>query len=157
LKSDFKHLQRQFHWTAPSPVRLDLFWVRGGVLAAGLMLLGLLWAARWLTPDSRGMGTHEQLGLPPCGFYLWWGIPCPSCGMTTAWAWLARFEFAAAFQLHFGGALLGLFSFGLGLWLVLSAIRGNWIGGWPSGLVWAVAMAGLTFAIVVSWIGKLSA
>ncbi|NBO19844.1 MAG: DUF2752 domain-containing protein, partial [Proteobacteria bacterium] len=40
---------------------------------------------RWLTPDARGLGTHEQLGLPPCGFYLWYGLPCPSCGMTTSW------------------------------------------------------------------------
>jgi hypothetical protein len=55
--------------------------VRIFVLLGGFGLIALLATARWLTPDARGLGTHEQLGLPPCGFYLWYGLPCPSCGM----------------------------------------------------------------------------
>jgi len=37
-----------------------------------------------LTPDARGYGTHEQLGLPACGFLARTGWPCPSCGLTTS-------------------------------------------------------------------------
>lgn len=148
-------LRALFLRTTDSPLSLEQRWIRVGVMLAGLLLLGLLFATRWLTPDTRGLGTHEQLGLPPCGFYVWWGIPCPSCGMTTSWAWLVQFEFAEAFRQHSGGALLGLFSLGLGLWCVFSAMRGSWIGGWPSSLAWAVVMAGLALAILISWIGKL--
>jgi hypothetical protein len=30
------------------------------------------------------------LGLPPCGFLEWSGLPCPACGLTTSFAHLAR-------------------------------------------------------------------
>lgn len=138
-----------------SPLPLKDMRVRIGVLLAGLALLAILATARWLTPNPRGLGTHEQLGLPPCGFYLWYGLPCPSCGMTTSWAWLARGELEAACRQHFGGALLGGFSFLLGGWMVLSATLGRWLGGWPSGLVWAISLSGLTTLILITWIGKL--
>jgi hypothetical protein len=46
--------------------------------------------ARWLTPDAKGVGTHQQLGLPPCTFYWLSGIPCPFCGMTTSWSYAAH-------------------------------------------------------------------
>ncbi len=45
-----------------------------------------------LTPSSAGYGTHQQLGLPPCGFLMITGYPCPSCGLTTSWAYLVRGE-----------------------------------------------------------------
>lgn len=46
-------------------------------------------ATGWhLKPDPRGHSTHEQLGLTPCGFYLTTGLPCPTCGATTAFAWV---------------------------------------------------------------------
>ncbi|HKX27228.1 MAG TPA: DUF2752 domain-containing protein [Blastocatellia bacterium] len=61
------------------------------------VMAGLLLAvARMLQPSSRGVGTHEQLGLPPCPFLHFTGIPCPSCGLTTSFAYAARFNFSAA-------------------------------------------------------------
>ena len=44
-----------------------------------MLLFGL-----WLEPDPRGFGTHEQLGLPPCGLRTFFGRPCPACGITTS-------------------------------------------------------------------------
>src|SRR5690606_33691507 len=52
----------------------------------GAGCLGVLGLAPWLTPAAAGHGTHGQLGLPPCGWVLAMGRPCPSCGMTTAFA-----------------------------------------------------------------------
>ena len=52
-------------------------------------VLGL---AFWLEPDGRGIGTHEQLGLSPCGFMEITEIPCPMCGMTTTFTLLAHVE-----------------------------------------------------------------
>ena len=50
------------------------------------MALGVLVLAALLKPAAAGMGTHQQLGLPPCGWLAATGYPCPTCGMTTAFA-----------------------------------------------------------------------
>ena len=58
-------------------------------LVAGLIattFAAVLVIARLLPPDDRGFGTHERLGLPPCGMILTSGLPCPSCGMTTSFS-----------------------------------------------------------------------
>ena len=34
-----------------------------------------------LTPDNRGLGTHEQLGLAPCRMLSYLHIPCPYIGI----------------------------------------------------------------------------
>ncbi len=51
----------------------------------------VLGVARWLEPDAKGYGTHQQLGLPPCSSILLFGSKCPACGMTPpgAWRWMA--------------------------------------------------------------------
>ena len=54
---------------------------------AAAVVLGL---ALWLQPDVRGIGTHEQLGLPACGVAVALGMPCPSCGFTTTFALAAK-------------------------------------------------------------------
>lgn len=59
------------------------------VLLAGAAL-GMLVVGMVLTPRTSGFGTHEQLGLPPCGWLMTTGTPCPSCGMTTSVALLAH-------------------------------------------------------------------
>src|SRR5690242_10680262 len=59
---------------------------RALLLAAGGVLAVMLATAWRLTPSPRGLGTHQQLGLAPCTVEQWFGMRCPSCGMTTAWA-----------------------------------------------------------------------
>ena len=51
-----------------------------------------------LEPDPNGVGTHQQLGLPPCVFLSLLGIPCPLCGMTTSFALMADGDLVGAFQ-----------------------------------------------------------
>jgi hypothetical protein len=84
----------------------DIKFARALLLAGGL-LAPLVVAAR-LAPDARGFGTHQQLGLPTCSWPVVLGIPCPSCGMTTAFALMARADFGQAFRAQPLGALLAL-------------------------------------------------
>ena len=57
----------------------------------------VLITARVLQPSANGVGTHQQLGLPPCFFLKLTGIPCPGCGLTTSFAHTVRFHFYEAF------------------------------------------------------------
>lgn len=85
------------------------------LLAAGFVLTAVLFVTVLLSvdPDARGHGTHEQLSLPPCGWVLQYGRPCPTCGVTTAGCHLVRLQLFSAIQVQPFGAALGLF----GLWL----------------------------------------
>ena len=85
----------------PLPHRLALF-AFGGLAIAALLAL------RFVTPDSRGVGTHEQLGLLPCFTHALTGFPCPFCGMTTAVTHVARGQWAEAFLVQPAGALVGV-------------------------------------------------
>ncbi len=74
-------------------------------LAGCCSLLGL---AAWMDPDPRGLGTHKQLGLPPCSSVMLLGYPCPTCGMTTAFSHTVRGRFVAAFHAQPAGFLLAM-------------------------------------------------
>jgi hypothetical protein len=75
--------------------RTRLGWA--ALAAAGLTVLVI---ARALTPSASGFGTHTQLGLPPCGFLLLFHVPCPACGLTTAFAHLAHGSLRASLHAH---------------------------------------------------------
>lgn len=85
----------------PATARLLAALVLGGSAA----ILGL---AANLQPSSAGLGTHRQLGLPRCSAIVMFGYPCPTCGMTTAFAHTVRGELASAFAAHPGGLALAL-------------------------------------------------
>jgi hypothetical protein len=70
--------------------------------------LAVLVTAAMLTPSPEGHGTHTQLGLPPCGFLVYTGYPCPGCGLTTSFAHMIRFEIFGAAQANPFGILLFL-------------------------------------------------
>ena len=89
-------------------------------------LLSCLSVARWLTPDPRGQGTHQQLGLPPCTSVSILGIRCPACGMTTSWALMMEGKVVQALQTNTGGTLLfmtALFSVPWIAWVLWTGSR----------------------------------
>ena len=79
------------------------------LLCAGAFVYFLL----QVEPDPRGHGTHEQLGMAPCGWAVSYGRPCPTCGVTTAASHLVRLQLFQAVKTQPFGAALGAF----GLWL----------------------------------------
>ena len=63
-------------------------------------------AGMMLTPSPDGVGTHESLGLPPCGFLVITGYPCPSCGLTTSISLLLHGQIFDAFRVQPFGVIL---------------------------------------------------
>ncbi len=79
--------------------------------AAAILALGcaaILGVAMWLTPSPAGIGTHQQLGLAPCGWATGMNMPCPSCGMTTAFTYAAHGSLLNSFLVQPMGAILAL-------------------------------------------------
>jgi hypothetical protein len=81
--------------------------------------------ARLLVPDPSGLGTHRQLGLPPCGFLAWTGLRCPSCGMTTAMAWMTRGRIDRALEANPAGAIAAPVGSVVIVWLLTCAASGR--------------------------------
>lgn len=73
-----------------------------------LACLGVLLVAAGLRADDSGAGTHEQIGLPPCGFLAITGKPCATCGMTTAFAHAANGRLFTALKVQPAGLFAAL-------------------------------------------------
>lgn len=98
-------------------------------LVAALLLLiclGILGLAAYLRPDPRGWGTHAQLGTGPCGMLIMTGYPCPTCGMTTAFAHFVRGQWLRAFWVQPAGFVFALGTAALALGCVWTLVRGRW-------------------------------
>ena len=95
---------------------------RGRLYAAVVLLAcaGAIALAVWLTPDPRGYGTHQQFGFGKCGMLITTGLPCPTCGMTTAFAYTVRGRLISAFLAQPAGFLLALA-------IIACAIGAGWV------------------------------
>ena len=83
-------------------------WLRACCALVAVGLTATLITARVLQPSPNGIGTHQQLGLPPCTSIVLWDVPCPACGMTTSWSYMVRGQVFEAFHANAGGALLSI-------------------------------------------------
>ncbi len=104
-------------------------WGRALLIAWSLAVFGGFVVAYRLEPDPRGFGTHQRLGLPPCTIRAVFGIPCPSCGMTTSFANITKGRWREAVRANVAGLLLSLVCAALVPWCWLSAFYGRlcWI------------------------------
>lgn len=127
-------------------------WGRVYALIYGGVFVGLLAVTVSLVPNVRThMGTHQQLGLPPCGFVVMTGYPCPTCGMTTAFAAVLRGQWGTAVRASLAGTVFAVLLIALSLNAAYAVLAGRYLtldfyrvrADW---LVWgAVAL------ILVSW------
>lgn len=126
-----------------------------------LMLLGCLTVltgfglAGWMTPDPRGYGTHQQLGLPPCEFQAWLGLPCPSCGGTTCLAHFVRGEWISAWRANAGAWVLAFGCLVFAPWSLISACRGRWAVTTRPGSFCLMFLILLSVVALVHWIWRL--
>ena len=96
-------------WIGP-PIRVGGR-ARLAAAATAVACSAVLTIAALLTPDTRGYGTHQQLGgsaFAPCGTLLVTGYPCPTCGMTTAFSHMMHGHPLAAFVSQPAGGLICL-------------------------------------------------
>lgn len=111
---------------SPSPNFVNpSIWVRCVALAIVLGIASILYVTGRLTPSPTGYGTHRQLGYPPCLMPLLTGYPCPTCGMTTAFAYAARGQFLRAFHAQPAGLALFFALFFAGLISLYMVCSGN--------------------------------
>ncbi|MGI9474277.1 MAG: DUF2752 domain-containing protein, partial [Rubripirellula sp.] len=157
LRADHKHVPSRTETTEKKMIsergrRLSL---RLFALLVALLPISLLVIARNLSPSQQGLGTHQQLGLPPCSMRVMFGIRCPGCGMTTSWSHFTRGQFTQSMQANFGGFLLACLAL-LVPWIAIRTVR---TGQWPS-LRSQQWLTYLLIAIVVvtllEWLGRLS-
>lgn len=106
------------------------------ILAALLLLLsaGALALSFAVRPSPAGWGTHIRLGFPPCMFHTLVGLPCPFCGMTTAFAHMARGQVVQAFSCHVLGP-----AFFLGTWILAAWSLWCLVGGVSPVPPWALS------------------
>ncbi len=127
------------------------------MFGASASLLGI---AVWLTPSPAGMGTHRQLGFPPCTMVAVTGFPCPTCGMTTAFAYTVRGRWLSAAAVQPAGFLLALATLltaGLSLSVLLTGrrFRLNWYRvrpAWVTGVLLGVILLGWATKVGVGMI-----
>ncbi|MEP0842006.1 MAG: DUF2752 domain-containing protein [Phycisphaerae bacterium] len=141
------------HPLGPRIVTVALEGLTGRVYAAGVAAaaVAVLVVAARLTPDASGIGTHRQLGLPPCGFAVMSGLPCPTCGMTTAFSLAVRGRWFAAMRAQPAGFALALATATTAVLALLATATGrrvtlNWYRINPTRLIWLA-----TLAFLVAW------
>lgn len=118
--------------------------MRLGVAALALACAAPLVFASTLTPATAGIGTHTQMGLPECGFVLATGLPCATCGCTTAFAHAADGSLLMSLITQPFGAVLALSLAMMALIAAWSAVSGMSLV--PLGRVMA------TKGFVLSWV-----
>jgi Protein of unknown function (DUF2752) len=140
----------------PTIKRQEICYVfRSVALFIGLLPAILLGIAADLQPNPQGLGTHQQLGLPPCSLRVLAGIRCPGCGMTTSWSHFMQGRWWASMQANVAGFLFAWAALAVIFFGLRAAIQGRL----PSrqtqriGTYWLV---GCMAVALVDWIFRLS-
>ncbi len=138
------------------PLRWPLkHWERAALGFASVGIWALLVTAARLTPAAEGLGTHQQLGLPPCSSIVLFGVRCPACGMTTSWSHFMHGSLWMAAKVNLGGTILAVTALLSAIVLPIISIRGQSSrDGWYSRVVLWLLLLGLVAAFV-QWIGLL--
>lgn len=128
---------------------------RWGAAAIAAALLGVLALSAWLTPARDGHATHTQLGLPQCGWVVRFNKPCPTCGMTTAFARAAHGDVSGSLRAQPFAAAVSLAT-AAGFWGAAHvACTGSRLGGLVATALTPRVLWGAAATAVAAWAYKL--
>ena len=149
--SDFR-----FDAKANSSTALTI-WVRLLLVAIATSLAALFVVAGRIDPyDGEGkslrLGTHRQLGLPPCYFMQHFGHPCPHCGMTTSFALLAHGDLVGSARANFVGTLLAIVFATAIVWALMCFVRRRWVWVRPTETLALLGIVGFIGLAIVRWV-----
>ncbi len=117
--------------------------------------LGVLIVASMLEASPDGHGTHTQMGLPACSWVQLWNFPCPTCGMTTAFAHAAQGRFGLSVTTQPAGTLLAI-ALGVGFWAGLhTLLTGTRLLEVGLGLLRPRVIAGGVLLFLGGWVYKM--
>jgi hypothetical protein len=133
--------------------RLFELLVKLAISGAAVTVLSL---AVSVSPDARGIGTHEQLGLEPCGFLAHTGYPCLTCGMTTAFSHMVRGQVARSLHASPAGAVLCLLTIATPLWLAHSYRSGRSALRFFRARLGGYVLPALVAIVLLSWVYKIA-
>ncbi|WP_437226351.1 DUF2752 domain-containing protein [Planctomicrobium sp. SH661] len=122
-----------------------------------LMVLGGFLACLLVTPDPRGFGSHQQLGLPPCLFKILFGLPCPGCGGTTSFAHFVRGQWISSLRANAAGFAAALIGLMFVFWGLLSSLQGRLIRVHSPLPLLSWILTFLSVITLVQWIARLMA
>jgi hypothetical protein len=128
---------------------------RTAALLGVLGVLGVFAVALMLEPDPRGLGTHERLGLAPCSTQYLLDVPCPFCGMTTAFSHMVRGQVVRGFLVQPAGAALFALFAAAGILLLVMAVRGKAPGRRLQSLMTRWSWRVLIPILAAAWLYKL--
>jgi len=113
-------------WTIPvseGPVSAVADRITSSVVAG--VAIVMTWKLGSVQPDGRGHGTHEQFGMAPCGWPEVYGIPCPTCGCTTAATQVVHGDLIGAVVTQPFGAAIAMLGLLAGAHALYCLIRGR--------------------------------
>jgi hypothetical protein len=137
---------------ADGPVRpaIDRL-IAATTVAAGVAGVALLWPVH---PDARGYNTHVQLGMAPCGWPQQYGIPCPTCGVTTAACHVVHGHWLQAVITQPFGAALAIAGLASSVFCLWSLLRGRSVMDVVGRAPYARLVLGGALLLLLSWLYK---
>lgn len=127
-------------------------------MAFGLPAWVVLGIAVYLEPETKGFGTHQQLGLGGCTVLTLSGYPCPMCGMTTTFTHMAHLSPWMALKTQPFGVVLFLATLATALLALTEGLfpRGRWRRLWAFAGQYEnrIALA-LLAGLLAGWIYKI--
>jgi len=127
-----------------------------GLACLVLLIIPVVFVTAWmLEPDPSGMGTHQQLGFPPCVFLKVTGTVCPQCGLTTSFALLVRGRLEAALWANPAGPVLAVLLAAVWPWLLVSAFFRRWMIFREPGEMLLKLVLGWFLLTLIQWVPRL--